>query len=109
MPTLGENRCVCWIARRRKGLRPHGKSQRKYCRRLGTSSCRRAFDTPSKRRQLPGNVIQMESPWQNQSGRVCDGQLMPVSQESGFNNWPLVGTSGNEMHQLKESLSVILA
>src|SRR6266446_4190600 len=57
MPTLGENRCARWMARRRKGLRPHGKSQRKYCRRLGTSSCRRAFDTPSKRRQLPGNLI----------------------------------------------------
>src|SRR6266513_2796219 len=57
MPTLGENRCARWIARRRKGLRPHGKSQRKYCRRLGTSSCRRAFDTPSKRRQLPGNLV----------------------------------------------------
>src|SRR6266704_3076637 len=35
MPTLGENHCARWIAPRRKGLRPHGKSQRKYCRRLG--------------------------------------------------------------------------
>ena len=39
-----------------QGLTAACKSQRKYCRRLGTSSCRRAFDTPSKCRQLPGNL-----------------------------------------------------
>jgi len=88
MPTPGENRCARWIARRRKGLRPHGKFQRKYCRRLGTSSCRRAFDTPSKRRQLPVSPshnlrrrLTRRSRWRARNPRCVNHQvLVTVSQ-----------------------------
>jgi hypothetical protein len=39
--------------------------------------------------------------------RELDGQLMPERRESGFNNWPLVGTGGNEMLSRAAGLTII--
>ena len=39
--------------------------------------------------------------------RHPEGQLMAERRENGFNNWPAVGTSGNEIHSHASELSRI--